>query len=76
MMKLLDKAIEKVRQLPEDRQEYAAEMLETIVSQGNEGVYRLSPEERIDVKAAIAEIERGEFATGSEMEVFWKKCGL
>ncbi|MBI5470292.1 hypothetical protein HY968_03160 [Candidatus Kaiserbacteria bacterium] len=76
MTKLLDEAIEKVRRLPQDRQMYAAEVLETIASQSDEKVYRLSPEERTDVRAALAEIERGEFATEKEMEALWKKCGL
>ena len=76
MTKLLDEAVEKVRQLPEDRQAYAAEVLETIALQGRGGMYHLSPEERVDVQTALAEIGRGEFATGDEMSAFWKKCGL
>jgi predicted transcriptional regulator len=39
-------------------------------------MYRLTPEQIEEVKLAIAEADRGEFATDEEMAELWKKCGL
>lgn len=72
MTKLLEQAIAKVKRLPEDRQVYAAEVLERIAA---DGVYHLSDDERDEVRAGIAEIERGEIATDSEAAAFWKRFG-
>jgi hypothetical protein len=44
MIKVLEQAIEKVKKLPKERQEYAAEVLEQIAEAGEE-VYVLSDEE-------------------------------
>jgi len=38
--------------------------------------YRLTPEQIEEVKLAIAEADRGEFATDEEMAELWKKFGL
>ena len=45
MIKVLEQAIEKVRKLPKEQQEYAAEVLEQIAEAG-EAIYILSDEER------------------------------
>jgi predicted transcriptional regulator len=37
---------------------------------------RLSPEQVDDVRLAVAEADRGDFATEEKMAAFWKKCGL
>ena len=50
MTKLLEKAIEKLRQLPSDRQDEAAELVLEIVEQDPRSL-RLSPEQ-------VAEVER------------------
>ena len=62
MIKVLEQAIEKVKALSKERQEYAAELLEQIAEAGDE-VYRLSEEERRLVREGLAELDRGEFAT-------------
>ena len=74
MTKLLEKGIEAVRGLPEDRQNMAGELLLSIAK--NEPRYRLTAEQIQDVKLAIAEADRGEFATDTEMTETWKKFGL
>jgi predicted transcriptional regulator len=38
--------------------------------------YRLTPEQIEDVRLALAEADRGEFATDSEVREAWKKFGL
>jgi hypothetical protein len=73
MTKLLEKGIEAVRALPADRQDMAGELLLNIAK--NDPQYRLSPEQLEDVELAIAEADRGEFATHEEMTETWKKFG-
>ena len=74
MTKLLEEGIKAVQGLPEDRQNDAGEMLLTIAS--SSARYELTPEQIEDVKLAIAETDRGEFASEEDMEALWKKCGL
>ena len=71
MTKLLDKGIEAVRGLPADRQDMAGELLLSLAKTSPE--YRLTSEQIEDVKLAIAEADRGEFATDCEMADTWKK---
>jgi hypothetical protein len=73
MTKLLDKGIEAVRGLPADRQDMAGELLLSLAETGMQ--YRLTAEQLADVKLAIAEADRGEFATDKEMAETWKKFG-
>ena len=75
MTKVLEEAIKKVRELPEERQAYAAVVLEQIAAQGD-GMYHLTDEERREVRAGLAEIERGEIATDEEMDALWKRTGV
>ena len=74
MTKLLEKGIEAVRALPAHRQDMAGELLLNIAK--NEPLYRLTAEQIEDLKLAIAEADRGEFATDEEMAETWKKFGL
>ena len=67
MTDLLDRAIARVRALPQDAQDEAARML--LLFAGEEGpIIQLTPEEEADLREADAEIARGEFATEEEME--------
>ena len=75
MTKVLEDAIEKVRQLPEDRQAYVAELLEQIAAAGSDP-YIIPDEHRAAVLQGLAQAERGEFASDEEMAALWKKCGL
>jgi len=73
MTKLMEKGIEAVRGLPADRQDMAGELLLGLAETGAQ--YSLSAEQLADVKLAMAEADRGEFATDSEMAETWKKFG-
>ncbi len=73
MIEKLEKAIEKVKRLPNDRQVFAAVLLEEIAS---ESVFIVPDDHRADVLEARAEVLRGERATDEEMAQLWKKCGL
>jgi hypothetical protein len=75
MTKVLEDAIEKVRRLPEDRQAYAAEVLEQIAAAGSD-LFIIPDDHRAAVLEGLAQAERGEFATDEEMAALWKKCGL
>jgi DNA-binding protein H-NS len=70
MIKMLEDAIEKVRKLPKERQEYAAEVLEQIAEAG-EGVYTLSDEERELVREGLAELDAGQVVSDADMAAFW-----
>jgi hypothetical protein len=73
MTKLLEKGIEAIRNLPAGRQDMAGELLLSLVK--TKPKYRLTPERIEDVKLAIAEANRGEYATDREMADTWKKFG-
>ena len=75
MMKILEEAIEKIRKLPEDRQAYAAEVLEQIAASGSD-VFAVPDDHRAAVLGGLGQAERGDFASDEEMAALWKKCGL
>ena len=75
MTKLLDQGIEAVRSLPAERQDVAGELLLAMACQQRAG-YSLSPDQIEDIKLALIEADRGEFATDAEMSALWSKCGL
>lgn len=65
-------AVEKVRALPPERQELAAELLLNLVS-GDAFEASLSDEQLAEVELAKAEADAGDFATGDEMAAIWAK---
>jgi len=74
MTKLLEKGIEAIRALPQDRQDMAGQLLLSLAA--TEPQYRLTLEQIQDVQLALAEADRDEFATDQEMAETWKKFGL
>ena len=72
MVKALEDAIEKIKRLPEDRQTYAAEILEQIASLGG-GVFVVPDDHRAAVMEGLAEADRGEFASDAEVEALLRK---
>ena len=68
MTKLLDQAIAKVRELPAEEQERAAEALMLFAQLAKHGVYQLSPEERTAIEESRDQVRRGELATDEEVE--------
>jgi predicted transcriptional regulator len=73
MTKLFEKGIQAVRDLPAERQDMAGELLLSLAK--SEAQYRLTAEQLADVQLAMAEADRGEFATEGEMAETWKKFG-
>jgi hypothetical protein len=73
MTKLLDEAIAKVRELPEEEQERAAESLMVFAELAKQGVYKLSAEERAAIEVSKAQVRRGELATDAEVEAAYAR---
>ena len=74
MTKLLEQGIEAVRDLPPDRQDMAGELLLALAA--SDVNYGLAPEQIEDLKLALNEADRGEFASDADMAETWKKFGL
>ncbi|MDQ0448192.1 hypothetical protein [Methylobacterium aerolatum] len=75
MTELLERAIARVRALPDAMQDDAARMLLVFAGE-DQPVYRLTPEEEADLAESDAEVARGEFATDEEIRAIWTKHGL
>ncbi len=67
MIKALEIAIEKLKCLPEDKQAYAAGVIEEIAAADDE-VFRIPDDHLPAVLEGLAEAERGEFASDEEVE--------
>jgi hypothetical protein len=74
MIKALEQAIAKVRALPEEKQQLAADLLEDLAAV--EEPYLLSEAERAIVLPALERARRGEFASDADVAALWRKCGL
>jgi predicted transcriptional regulator len=75
MTKVLEDAIEKVRKLPEDRQAYAAELLEQIAAASGDP-FVVPEAHRAAVLEGLEQARRGQFVSEDEMAALWEKCGL
>ena len=67
MTNLMEKALAAVRRWPASRQDEAAELLLALDRLG-EGSYVASDEELAAIDEALAQVQRGEFATDEEVE--------
>jgi hypothetical protein len=81
MTKLLDRAIEGVRQLPEQEQDDLAGFLlahlaawEATPDESVTGL-NLTDEDRAAIAEADQEFARGDVVSGEELQAFWKKLG-
>ena len=75
MTKLLDKALERVRAWPKDRQDDAARLL-LVIDRRDAEPYALSAEERAEIDAALGEVERGELASDKEVAALFQRFGV
>lgn len=77
MTSLLEKAIEQLRELPEDEQNAAADVLFAYVS-SEERHYRLAPHQITQVKRIRQDLREGKtrLATQGEVSAVKKKYGL
>ncbi len=72
MIKVLEQAIEKVKALSEERQQYAARVLEQIAEAGDD-VYRLTDEERRMVREGLDDLDAGRIVPDADMAAFWDR---
>ena len=72
MTRLLEQAVEKLRRLPDAEQDALAHVLLQLAGE-EQPLVRLSEHEERDLAEALAEAERGEFATDAEMRALWAK---
>jgi phage-related protein len=75
MTKMVQEAIEALKELPEDRQVTVARAILDYASH-NDGLYHLTEEERREVRAGLAEIQRGDIASDEEVAKVYKQIGL
>lgn len=75
MTKLLEQALEAVRDLPADAQDGIARVVLRLA--GEEGApVALLPEERAAIAKSKAAAARGDFATDEQVQAVWAKHGL
>jgi hypothetical protein len=74
MTKLLEQAIEKIREMPEAEQDLAAEVLLNIAAKKDEPE-QLDPETRAAILEGLAQADRGEFVRDQEMAEFFRQRG-
>jgi hypothetical protein len=74
MTKMVQEAIEVLKDMPEDRQVTVARAILDYAS--DDGLYHLTDDERLEVRAGVAEIKRGEVASDEEVARTYKRIGL
>jgi len=68
----IESVLDRVRTWPQQRQEDAVRILLAMEDQDT-GVYRLSDTERAEIRAALAEVERGEVATDEQVSAVFNR---
>ena len=75
MTKIVQEAIEALKELPEDQQTTVARAILDYASH-DDGRYHLTDEERTEVRAGIAEVGRGEIASDEDVAETYRRIGL
>jgi len=73
MTKLLERAIEKVRELSEAEQDALATLL---ITESENIPVELDGETRAAIREGLEQARRGEFVSDEKMEALWKRHGL
>jgi predicted transcriptional regulator len=73
MTQLLEKAIEKVRELPAEDQDTVAV---AVLSMTEERPVVLDDETRVAIREGLEQARRGKFVPDEEMDALWKRHGL
>ena len=76
MTKLLDQALEAVRDLPPDVQDDIARIVLELAGSADLAPVALSPDERAAIAKSKAAAARGEFASDEQVRSTWAKHGL
>lgn len=72
MTRLLDEAVAKARRLPDAAKDEIAHVLMQLAGEEAAPI-QLTPEEERDLAEALAEAERGEFASDEAIRALWSK---
>ncbi len=75
MTKLMEEAIDLLRNIPPELQDELAQVIMQLTGREPQ-VYELTPEEDADIAASEAAAARGEFATDGQIKALWTKHGL
>jgi hypothetical protein len=75
MTKLLEQAIARVRELPEEDQDAIALAVLSMAS-ADASPLPLDDESRAAIREGLAQAKRGEFVSDDEIEALWKRHGL
>jgi len=75
MTKLLEKAIERARELSEDEQDSLALAI-LAIAEDPSAHQPLDDETRAAIRRGLKEAERGDFATEEEVAALWRRYGL
>ncbi|TWT04104.1 hypothetical protein [Reyranella sp. CPCC 100927] len=76
MTKLLDQALDAVRQLPATDQDDIARAIMRLTGRDDSQPVPLTPDEQVAIKRSKEAAARGEFATDEEVASVWAKHGL
>jgi len=75
MTKRLERAIEKIRELPDADQDEVAEMLISVAARNAEPI-RLDDNTREAISEGRAQARRGKFVSDDDMAAFFKRHGV
>ena len=75
MTKLLEKAMAKISELPDEDQDALAVHLLALVETGH-GAVELDEDTRAAIREGLGQARRGEFVPDAEIEALWKRHGL
>jgi predicted transcriptional regulator len=75
MTKLLERAIAKIRELPDEDQDALALQLLALADAGVSDV-ELDEETRAAIREGLEQAQRGEFVSDDEIAALWKRHGL
>jgi predicted component of type VI protein secretion system len=73
MADALELAVQRIRKLPAEQQDRAADLLDTFASEQFSSVYVLSEAENQLIDDAIAELDQGHYASEAEVEAVFAK---
>jgi len=76
LTKLLEKALEAVRQLPTDDQDEIARAMLALLGRDDDAPVPLTAEERAAIERSKAAAARGDIASDDQVRAVWAKHGL
>lgn len=72
MIKVLEEAIERLRELPEEQQRYVARLIEEMTDEASP-IYVLDDDERRLVREGLDDLDAGRVVSEADMKAFWNR---